>query len=141
MKKVVLIASIVVMALIAGCKAATQSTPALALTGLVTTQQSWTLDQLKAMDVVSETVTKKDATIDVSGVLLTDLLALAGPTAAAATVTFTGSDGYSADVDLAFLTSCATCMVQIGDDGKLNTILPDQSTKAWVSDLVSIEVK
>ncbi len=141
MKKGILVASLVVMILLAGCKTAAPATPALTVSGLVTTPQSWTLDQLKVMNIVSETVTKKDTTIDVSGVLLSDLLALVAPTADASIVTFTGSDGYTADVDLTFLNGCTTCMIQIGDDGKLNTILPDQSGKYWVSDLVSFEVK
>ncbi len=141
MKNFLLFTAIAVMVLIAGCKTAAPATPVLTLTGLVTSPQSWTLDQLNAMNIVTETVTKKDNTFDVSGVLLSDLFALAAPNADATTVTFTGSDGYTADVDLAFIKGCTTCMIEIGADGKLNTILPDESSKSWVSDVISIEVK
>src|SRR5512137_123544 len=105
MKKGLLIAAIVIMVMIAGCKTTTTTsapavaepaaTPALTVTGLVATPQSWTLDQFSALNVVDETVEHpKNGPMDVSGVLLSELLALAAPTSAATAIVFTASDGY-----------------------------------------------
>ncbi len=152
MKKGLLIAAIVIMVMIAGCKATPTTSapaaaepaavPALTVTGLVATPQSWTLDQLGALNLVDETVEHpKNGPMDVRGVLLSELLALAAPTSDATAIVFTASDGYTGEIDLATVTACATCMVQIGEDGKLNAIMPDQSSKLWVKDIINIEVK
>jgi hypothetical protein len=152
MKKGLLIAAIVIMVMIAGCRTTTTTSspavaepaaaPALTVTGLIATPQSWTLDQFGVLNMVDETVEHpKNGPMDVHGVLLSELLALAAPTSAATALVFTASDGYTGEIDLATVSACTTCMVQIGEDGRLNAIMPDQSSKLWVKDIINIEVK
>ena len=81
---------------------------------------------------------------DYTGVRLNDLLTQAGIKAGAATVTFTASDGFANDLDLATVQACADCLVAFdpATPGVYNLAMPGQTSgKAWVKGLVSITVK
>ena len=79
-----------------------------------------------------------------TGVRLIDLLNLAGIKTGATNVTFTASDGFANDVDLATVRACFDCLVALdpATEGVYNLAFPGQtSSKAWVNGLVSITVK
>jgi len=129
--------------------AAAASTPAgdittLTLTGLVSANKTWKIDDLKAMDVVKMTVDQpKKGKVDVTGVRLNALLDLAGPKAEAKTVVFTAVDGYSAQVALADVRACADCLIGLNDSGGMNTIMTATGMPGnlWVKNVVKIELK
>jgi len=114
----------------------------LEIKGLVAAPQTLTVDQLKAMTVVTKTVdTPKSGKADFTGVLLSDLLTLAKVNSTATTLVFTGSDGYSAQVDLTEAKSCADCMIAITTDSGLESVMPGHAGKAWVKNLITIELQ
>lgn len=115
---------------------------ALTLTGLVDAEQSWTLDMLKGLDVVTlQLEHPKKGMTEYQGVRLSDLLALAGLKADAAYLLFTAADGFTAEIKLADVQACADCLVAFDDDGSLKLAMPGMDSEAWVKDLIRIEVK
>jgi hypothetical protein len=61
---------------------------------------------------------------------------------AATTLVMTGSDNYSASIDLATLKACADCMVAFtSTPGSFLAVMPNQPGKVWVSSLVSLQFK
>lgn len=115
---------------------------ALTVKGKVETETVLTLDQLKALNPVTVTVAHpKKGDIEVTGVYLADVLALAKVKSDAAKVVFTASDGFTSEIDWPTLQACTGCMVSIGDDGVLGTAMPDMTGSMWVKDLVSVEIQ
>jgi len=114
----------------------------LTITGQVTKGQTWTVDDLKKLTPATVNMdVPKQGKQDVTGVRLSDLFALVQPGATAATVTFTGSDGYSADVAFSDVTGCADCMVAFDSSGGLYSAMAGMPGKSWVKSLVKIEIK
>lgn len=164
MKKLVLIASLVLVVLLAACQTAVATTAApvvettgatveetvapvagasaLTVTGKVAEPQDFTMDDLNAMNVITATVTHpKKGDLEVTGVLLKDVLDLAQPAADATKIVFTASDGYATELDLATVTACTNCMIGFADDGTLTTAMPGFEGSSWAKMLVSIEIK
>ncbi len=96
---------------------------------------------LRAMKVVKITAEHpKSGSAEYEGVRLSDLLALAKPTAAATKVIFTAADGFTAEVDLPTLTKCADCMVAFTNTpGKLKLAMPALPSNLWVKDVMKLE--
>jgi hypothetical protein len=115
--------------------------PALVVTGKVSQQLSLTLDDLKALGLqkISAEHPKKGMQ-DYEGVLLNAVLDQAGLAGDATAALFTASDGYTATVAIADIKACAQCLVAI-DGNALSMVMPGMSSKAWVKDPVSIEIK
>jgi hypothetical protein len=117
----------------------------LTITGLVNKELHLTFSELRGMTwVVLVLVHPKNGAGLYSGVRLIDLLNLAGIKAGATTVTFTASDGFVNDVDLATVRACFDCLVAFDPTtaGVYNLAFPGQTSgKAWVNGLVSITVK
>ena len=117
----------------------------LTVSGLVNHELQLTDSALHAMTVVTlNLVHPKNGATDYTGVRLSDLLTEAGIQAGAATVTFTASDGFANDLDLATVQACTDCMVSFdpSNPGVYNLAMPGQTSgKAWVNGLVSITVK
>jgi hypothetical protein len=63
----------------------------------------------------------------------------AGLADGASAIVITASDDFSAEVALADVAACADCLIGIAD-GKFNMVMPGLSSKAWVKDVVKIEV-
>ena len=55
-------------------------------------------------------------------------------------VKFVASDGYEYEIAVADLDACEDCIVAITDEG-LNLAMPGMEGKAWVKDIVTIEVQ
>ncbi len=108
--------------------------------GLVDNPTTLTVADLQAMKVTTITAEhpKKGAT-EYTGVLLSDIMAAVGVQSGATELDMGASDGYMGMVLLAELDS--NSMIAIGDDGTLNAVMPGQSGKAWVSDVVSLDFK
>jgi DMSO/TMAO reductase YedYZ molybdopterin-dependent catalytic subunit len=117
----------------------------LTITGLVDHEQQLTDSALHAMTVVTlNLIHPKNGATDYTGVRLSDLLTKAGVQAGAAAVTFTASDGFTNDIDLATVQACADCMVAFdpATPGVYNLAMPGQTSgKAWIKGLVAITVK
>ena len=125
--------------------AATTEAPAaevaLKVTGSVASEQAWTEDEVKAMNVISvESTNKNGEKATYSGVLFSDLLALAQPNADANLVIFVADDGFTAEIALADLTACTDCIVSFRDKGGFSTVLPGQEGKLQVKGVVEIQV-
>ncbi len=117
----------------------------LTVSGLVNNEQKLTDSALHAMTVVTlNLVHPKNGATDYTGVRLNDILGQAGIKAGAATVTFTASDGFTHDVDIATVQACTDCLVAFdpATPGVYNLAMAGQTSgKAWINGLVSITVK
>ena len=74
-----------------------------------------------------------------TGVLLAELLKLAGPAAAAKTVVFVG-DGQL-EVPLAEITACGDCIASFRNQGGFSLLLPYYSGQLALKGLTEIQVK
>jgi tungstate transport system substrate-binding protein len=114
---------------------------ALKVTGNVASEQAWTEDQVKAMKTLDvESTNSKGEKATYTGVLISDLLAAAGPNADANTVVFVADDGFTAEIALADVTGCADCIVSFRDKGGFTTVLPGKEGKLQVKGVVEIQV-
>jgi hypothetical protein len=123
---------------------ATPGPVVLTVKGLVGGELSLTDADLHAMKTatISTTPPKQDTAQDYTGVRLSDLMAKAKVKAEAASMVMTASDGFSSEIDIATLNACTDCMIAFGEPaGSLNAVMPGQSNKAWVKDIISIEFK
>lgn len=141
----VVLSILVVLSLaLSACGAKDTGPVTLTVSGLVDNPLSLTDAGLHDMDVVTLNLEHpKNGAQEYSGVRLNDILNQAGIATGATTVTLTASDGYSFDIDLATVQACTDCLVSFDATtaGVYNAAMPGQSGKAWVSMLVSIEVK
>ena len=117
----------------------------LTVTGAVNTELKLTDKALHAMDVVTLNLEHpKKGAMDYTGVRLNDILNQASVKDGAATVTFTASDGFTNELDLATVQACADCMVAFdpATPGVYNLAMAGQTSgKAWINGLVSITIK
>ena len=122
---------------------ASATTAGLSVAGLVAMPLSLSEADLHALDVAKITADKpKAGSTDFTGVRLSVLFEKAGVKVEAKTLTATGADGFSADVALSDVAKCADCMVAFGDSaGHLQLVMPGMSGKAWVKDVVKLELK
>jgi DMSO/TMAO reductase YedYZ molybdopterin-dependent catalytic subunit len=116
----------------------------LVVTGAVDTALQLTDSALHAMDVVTLTLEHpKNGPTEYTGVRLNYILNQAGIKAGAGSVTFTASDGFSNELDLATVQACADCLVAFdpATPGAYSLAMPGQTSgKAWVNGLVTITV-
>lgn len=126
----------------------------LTIDGAVSSQQTLDYAELASMDtVVLEDVVKVtkrgESTHSYEGVLISELLELAGVDSAAQNMTATASDGYSATIPLADLGSDA--MVALKADGEwlaeadpespIELVVPGLSANQWISMLTRITLE
>ena len=122
---------------------ATPEPVTLTVTGKVNTELQLSDSALHKMTVVTLNLTHpKKGAADYTGVRMSDLLAKAGVQSGAATVTLTGSDGFTTDLALADVQACTDCLVAFDATASVyDAAMPDMSGKAWVNGLVTIEIK
>jgi len=114
----------------------------LTITGMVNQELILKDADLRAMDVVTLPAQGKNGPQDFQGVLLNPLLDKAGLKDGASKLTFTGSDNYSADVNLSDVRNCPKALLAFMDTpGTYMIVLPDQPTSTWVKNVILIEVK
>ncbi len=109
--------------------------------GLVDAEKTLTMQDLLGMAVLNLNVTHpKGDQIDVTGILMKDILAQVSIPAEATTLVLTASDGYTSEVSLADVLACETCLLG-WDEEMLRTYMPGFESSSWVKDLAEIEVK
>ncbi len=102
---------------------------------------------LSAADLQKMTVVKitadhpKLGTQNYSGVRFSELLTLFKVKSSATVVDIGATDGYMAEIAIADIQKTPDALLAIGDDGKLNTVMPGMQGKAWVKDAVTMEFK
>ncbi len=107
---------------------------------MVNQELALTAADLQAMEVVTLTAEHpKNGPAEYTGVRLNAVLDKAGVTDGAGLLVLTASDGYSAEVPLADVQACADCLIAI-DGSVLNMVMPGMSSKAWVKDVVKIDL-
>jgi hypothetical protein len=116
---------------------------ALAVTGLADKPLTLSEKDLRAMTVATITADQpKVGSASFTGVRISDLMKAASVQAAAATLVLTGSDGYSAQIDMATLKACADCMVAFTDTpGTFLAVMPGQAGKLWVKGVAKLDFK
>lgn len=115
---------------------------ALKVTGAVANEQAWTEDEVKAMPALEVEATNSKGEKDTyTGVLISELIAMAGPNADAITVVFVADDGYTAEIALADVIACADCIVSFRSKGGFSTVLPGQPGNLQVKGVIEIQVK
>lgn len=115
---------------------------ALKITGKVNAEIGWTEEQVKAMKTTEAQSKNKQGEVQTyTGVLIVDLLALAGLKSDATKLVFVASDGYTAEVALADVQACKTCIVSFRSQGGFSTVLPDFPGSLQVKGVVEIQVQ
>jgi hypothetical protein len=134
---------VLVSVILSACGSKDTGPVTLTVTGLVDKPLSLTDAGLHAMKVADITAEHpKKGAQSYTGVRLSDLFAKAQVQSGAATLVFTASDDFSAELDLATVNSCVDCMIAFTDTaGSYQLVMPGQSSKLWVKDLVKIEFK
>lgn len=106
--------------------------------GKVDGPKTLTVDDLKAMNVATITAEHpKMGPTEYTGVLVKDIMEAVGAQSDATTLVMGATDGFMGQVDISELD--ADSMISISDDGKLNAVMPGQTGKAWVSDIISLD--
>lgn len=119
-----------------------ETTAALSVTGKVESEIAWVEDEVKAMATVDvESTNSKGETETYTGVKISDLLALAKPAADATTLVLVADDGYTAEVPLADVLACDTCILSFRSKGGFSSVLPGFDKSLQVKGVVKIEVK
>ena len=113
---------------------------ALRLTGPAT-EVGWTMDDLMAMETIEVDYTGKDGEVTTyTGVAISALLDTAGAPAGDLLVLVAG-DGYTAELPVVDVRACDNCIVAFDPEGGLRSVLPEQSGKVQVKDLVEIQIQ
>ncbi len=117
--------------------APTNASGSLAINGLVANQLSLTEDALRAMGPVTITADQpKKGTQSFTGVRINTLLDVAQVQSTANKLVFTASDGYSSEIDLASIRSCADCMIAFTDTpGSFFAVMPGLQSNFWVKNV------
>jgi hypothetical protein len=115
----------------------------LMVTGLVAKELALAEADLRAMEVVDlQAEHPKKGLQDYTGVRMSTLMTLAQVKPEAATLVITASDGFSAEIDVPTLTACTDCLLAFTDTPEsFLAVMPGQSSKLWVKDVVSLEFK
>jgi len=128
-----LVVFMVLMAIITACSPAEEAI-------LTVAGKEYSKSDLEAFGLTSADYTNKDGeTTTYEGISLTELL-LDANAIEGETLSFTASDGYSADMALEEAMACANCIVAFDDEG-LRMVLPDFSSKLQVKDVVEINIE
>lgn len=121
-----------------GSATETGESGSIVMAGLVDYPMTFTALDMDYMDWT--TVTADDparGSSSFEGVLLSDIFSYVGVQPEAVTVAITGSDGSTAPVDLADISSDA--LLTAAEDYSLNTVMPGSASEAWVKDVVKME--
>jgi len=114
----------------------------LKVTGNVESEVGWTEEKVRSMDAIQvESTNKAGETATYTGVLIADLLDKATPKDDATTLVFVADDGYTAEVPLADVEACESCIVAFRDQGGLSSVLPGFAGNTSVKGLVEIQIK
>ncbi|MBN1319045.1 MAG: substrate-binding domain-containing protein [Anaerolineales bacterium] len=115
---------------------------ALAITGDIAAEVGWTEAEVLAMETIDATSINKDGEEKIyTGVLIKNLLDIAGLNDTATTLVFVADDGYTAEVALEEVLACEDCIVSFRNQGGFSTVLPDFPGSVQVKGVIEIQVK
>ncbi len=118
------------------------STAALTVTGKVETEQSWSEEEVKSLPTLDvESTNSKGETETYSGVLISDILALASPKPNAETLVLIADDGFSAEIPLADILACENCILSFRSKGGFSSVIPGAAKNLQVKGVVELQVK
>ena len=118
--------------------------PAIALkvTGKVESEMGWTEDELRAMPMVdAEVASRQGQTETQTGVPINTLLAGATVLEGGNKIVLVGDEGYTAEVSLADLEACDTCVASFRTQGGLRSAMPGMPGSTHVRGLIEIRVE
>ena len=116
--------------------------PALKITGQVDTEVGWTEEEIRSMDAMeAESTNKEGKTATYTGVLITDLLATAGPQGEATTLVFVADDGSTGEAALTDVQACADCIVSFRNKGGFSIVMPGFPDDVQVKGVIELQVK
>ena len=119
-----------------------ENSGSLTIKGLVNQELTLKDANLRALEIITITAEAKDGPQDFQGILLNQLLDLAGVQDGATKLVFTASDNYSVEVSLSDVRDCPKSLLAFMDTpGTYMIVLPDLETSTWAKDVVLIEVK
>ena len=114
----------------------------LVVVGLVSQEVGLTQDALRAWHSAMFTVEHpKKGEVEYEGVLLNELLDFIGVADGATTLVMTADDGYSIEVALEDVRTCADCLITFDEEGSFASVMPGMETSTWVKGLVRLEIK
>jgi hypothetical protein len=151
-KPVLTVVLLLAVVALAGCASAQPAAPtaapaaqgptALTVKGIVGQELALSLDDLKALGATKITAEHpKNGAQEYEGVSLKAVLNKAQAESGAAELLLVAGDGFESTVPFADVSACADCLVAFADDGTLTMVMPGMSSKAWVKDVLTIEVK
>lgn len=115
---------------------------ALKISGKVDLEMGWTEDEVKAMPSIDvESTNSKGESTTYTGVLISDLLNLAITKPNAVTLVIVADDGYSAEIALSDVMSCADCILSFRSNGGFSSVLPGFEKNLQVKGVVELQVK
>jgi len=115
---------------------------ALKITGAVGTEQGWSEEEVKALPTLDVEATNSKGELDTyTGVLISELIALAIPSGNATTLVLVADDGFTAEVALADVLTCENCILSFRSNGGFSSVLPDFAKNLQVKGVVELQVK
>lgn len=115
---------------------------ALMVVGNVLNKLTLGLENLGAMNVVEvEAEHPKTGLQTFRGVVLTDLLNLAGVQSMEGTLVMIASDGYQVEIGIPAVMDCQECLLSINEDGTLSMAMVGLESNYWVKDINFLEVR
>lgn len=117
-------------------------TAALSVTGKVENELFWTEEDVKALNFLDvESTNSKGETETYTGVLIADLLSLAGLKPNAETLVLVADDGYTAEIALADIMACDNCILSFRSKGGFSSVIPGAENSLQVKGVVELQVK
>jgi hypothetical protein len=105
--------------------------------GLVDSPKTMTVADLQALGVTTITAEHpKKGSTEYTGVLVSKIMEAVGVQSGATVLDMTATDAFMGEVVLAEMDP--NSMIAIGEDGKLNAVMPGQTGKAWVTDVITL---
>lgn len=115
---------------------------ALKITGKFNQEIGWSEEEIKAMPSFDvESTNSKGDSATYTGVLISDLLNLAGLKPKAETLVFVADDGFTAEIGLADVMSCTDCILSFRSKGGFSSVLPGFEKNLQVKGVIELNVK
>jgi hypothetical protein len=115
---------------------------ALKITGAVGSEKDWSEEEVKALPTLDvESTNSKDDLETYTGVLISELLALAVPNANVTTLVLVADDGFTAEVGIADVLTCGNCILSFRSNGGFSSVLPNFAKNLQVKGVIELQVK
>lgn len=133
---------VVLTSLLMGCASQEEGPVLLKVSGAVAGETGYSEQDLRDLGTLDVAFIEKSGDVSTyNGVLIKDVLEVAGLNADASGVVFVSDDAYEAEATLEEVQGCADCIVAFQDEGGLRIVMPEFSGKLQVKGVVEIRVK